>query len=76
MVHVLIRNLPDETHAELRHRAELEGKSLQQYLVSELKRLAGRPTLDDVLNRVETRAGGRVGARQAVEDLTEDRRQR
>lgn len=76
MVHVLIRNLPDETHAELRHRAEREGKSLQQYLVSELKRLAGRPTLDDVLNRVEARVGGRVGARQAVEDLAEDRRQR
>ncbi|MXZ68538.1 MAG: hypothetical protein F4Z17_06080 [Acidimicrobiia bacterium] len=76
MVHVLIRNLPVETHAELRHRAEREGKSLQQYLVSELKRLAARPTLDDVLDRVETLAGGRVGARQSVEDLAEDRRQR
>ncbi len=74
MVHVLIRNLPDETHAELRHRAEREGKSLQQYLVSELKRLAARPTLEDVITRVETRAGGRVGARQAVEDLAEGRR--
>ncbi len=76
MVNVLIRNLPVETHAELRRRAEREGRSLQQYLVSELKRLAGRPTLDDVLDWVETRAGGRVGAMQAVTDVTEDRRRR
>ena len=74
MVNILIRNVPAETHAELRHRAEREGRSLQQYLVSELKRLARRPTLEDVINRVETLAGGRVGARQAVEDLAEGRR--
>jgi len=76
MVNILIRNVPAETHAELRHRAEREGRSLQQYLVSELKRLARRPTLEDVINRVETLAGGRVGARQSVEDLAEGRRSR
>ena len=73
-MNILIRNVPAETHAELRYRAEREGRSLQQYLVSELKRLARRPTLEDVINRVETLAGGRVGARQAVEDLAEGRR--
>lgn len=76
MVNVLIRDLPDETHAELRRRAEREGKSLQQYLVTELKRLAERATIDDVLDWVESRSGGRVGARQAVTDLAEDRRRR
>ena len=76
MVNVLIRDLPDETHAELRRRAERDGKSLQQYLVGELKRLAARPTIEDVLDWVETRSGGRVGARQAVADLTEERENR
>jgi hypothetical protein len=32
-----------------------------------------RPSLDDVLDRIERRRGGRVGFRQAVEDLTEER---
>jgi len=76
MVNVLIRDLPYETHAELRRRAEREGKSLQQYLVGELKRLVEHPTIDDVLDWVETRSGGRVGARQAVADLAEDRQRR
>ena len=74
MANVLIRDLPDETHEELRRRAERDGKSLQQYLVGELKRLAARPPMNDVLDWVDTHSGGRVGARQAVADLAEDRR--
>ena len=76
MATVLIRGLPDTTYAELRRRAERKGKSLQQYLVGELTRLAEHPTLDDVLDWVETRSGGRVGARPAVADLAEDRQRR
>ena len=73
MVHVLIRDLPDETHAVLRHRATREGKSLQQYLVAELKQLAARPTINELMDRVDNRSGGRVPFKQAVEDLAEDR---
>ena len=76
MANVLIRDLPDETHAELRRRAERQGKSLQQYLVTELQRLVAVPTIDEVLDWVETRSGGRVGARRAVADLAEDRQRR
>lgn len=76
MTNVLIRNLPERTHQELRRRAAREGKSLQQYIVAELGRLVDRPTIDEVLDRVETRSGGSVGAGQAVADLAEDRRQR
>lgn len=47
---------------------------MQQYLASELKRLAERPTIDDVLRRVERRSGGRVGLDRAVDDLADDRR--
>lgn len=73
MPNVLVRDLPEEIHAELQRRAENQGKSLQQYLVAELKRLAERPTLDEVLDRIERRSGGRVGLDQAVADLAEDR---
>lgn len=74
MPNVLVRDLPEEVHAQLQRRAENEGMSLQQYLIAELKRLAERPTVDEVLGRIERRSGGRVGLDQAVADLAEDRR--
>jgi hypothetical protein len=40
---------------------------LQQYLATELTRLAMTPTLDDVIRRIDTRSGGRVGLAQAAE---------
>lgn len=70
---VLVRDVPEEIHAALQRRAEQRGQSLQQYLAGELKRLADKPTLDEVLDRIERRRGGRVGFGQAVEDLTEER---
>ena len=73
MPNVLVRDLPDDVHAQLQRRAASQGQSLQQYLVTELRRLAERPTLDEVLDRIERRRGGRVGFDQAVADLTEDR---
>lgn len=66
---VLVRDVPDEVHAALQRRAEQNHQSLQQYLLGELRQLAERPTLDEVLDRVDSRRGGRVGLRQAVDDL-------
>lgn len=73
MPNVLVRDVPEGVHAALQRRAEQRGQSLQQYLASELKRLAEKPSLDDVLDRIDRRRGGRVGLDQAVEDLTEER---
>lgn len=73
MPNVLVRGLTDETHRELLRRAEARGQSLQQYLAAELTRLAGSPTLDDVLRRLDTRSGGRVGFAQAAADLAHER---
>ena len=61
MTDVLIRDLSEETHRELLRRAEIRGQSLQQFLAAELTRLAVAPTLDDVLARIDTSRGGRVG---------------
>lgn len=73
MPNLLVRDLPDEVHAALQRRAEQRGQSLQQYLAGELTRLAERPSLSDVLDRVERRRGGRVGFAQAARDLAQER---
>ena len=73
MTNVLIRDLTDETHRKLLRRAQERGQSLQQYLAAELTRLAVSPTLEDVLRRIDTRRGGRVGLAQAAADLADER---
>ncbi len=73
MPNLLVRDLPDDVHAALQRRAERRGQSLQQFLAAELRRLAERPSVDEVLDRIDRRSGGRVGLRQAADDLAEDR---
>lgn len=73
MPSVLVRDLPDDVHASLQRRAEAAGQSLQQYLATELTRLASMPTMNDVLARISRREGGRVGLDRAVADLDEGR---
>jgi hypothetical protein len=76
MPNVLVRDIPEDVHAALQARAERRGQSLQQYLAGELKRLADKPSIDEVLDRIERRRGGRVGLHQAAEDLAEERSRR
>jgi len=76
MANVLVRDIPDDVHAELQHRAEQRGQSLQQYLSGELKRLAAKPSLEEVLNGIERHRGGRVGFKQAAEDIATEREHR
>jgi plasmid stability protein len=76
MPNLLVRDVPDDVHAALQRRAERRGQSLQQFLTSELRRLAERPSVEEVLDRIERRTGGQVGLRQAAEDLDEERSQR
>ena len=76
MPNILVRDVPDDVHAVLQHRAESRGQSLQQYLAAELRRLAERPSLEEVLDRIDKRSGGRVGLARAAEDLAAERAQR
>lgn len=76
MPSVLVRDLPDDVHASLQRRAEAAGQSLQQYLATELTRLASMPTMNDVLARISRRHGGRVGLERAVTDVGEERGER
>ena len=69
MPHILVRDVPDDVHLVLTERAAEAGQSLQQFLTRELVHLARTPTLADVLDRIETHTGGRVGTVEAVEAL-------
>jgi antitoxin FitA len=76
MPHVLVRDLPDDVHAELQRRAQARGQSLQQYLAAELTRISRSPSREEVLARIARRRGGRVGLGQAADDLASERRGR
>ncbi len=49
---VQIRNVPDELHRRLKSRAALCGMSLSDYLLSEIRQIADRPTLDELRARL------------------------
>ena len=76
MPNVLVRDLPDDVHAALQHKASRRHQSLQQYLLAELRHLAEREQVSDVLDDVARRRGGRVGLAQAIADLGEERARR
>jgi antitoxin FitA len=52
---IQIRNVPDELHRQLKSRAALAGMSLSDYLLSEIRLVAERPTLDELRARLERR---------------------
>ncbi|WP_375477637.1 hypothetical protein [uncultured Jatrophihabitans sp.] len=73
MPNVLVRDVPEEVHSALQRKAEQRHQSLQQYLSTELRHLAARRSIADVLNDVEDQRGGRVGFATAAADLDEER---
>jgi plasmid stability protein len=76
MTNILIRDVPAKVHKKLQERAEREGRSLQQYLIIELERLAERPSMDEVLDRIEIRSGVEMGFDEAVTYIAEGRSER
>jgi len=55
-VMIQIRNVPDALHRLLKSRAALEGKSLSDYLLTEMRKVAERPTLPELLERLAQRS--------------------
>lgn len=53
---IQLRNVPDALHRKLKARAALQGMSLSEYLVAELRRSAQRPTLPELRERMQQRA--------------------
>jgi plasmid stability protein len=54
-VMIQIRNVPDALHRELKSRAALAGMSLSDYLLSEIRQTAERPTIDALRARLASR---------------------
>jgi plasmid stability protein len=53
---IQVRNVPDGLHRTLKARAAMEGMSLSDYLLAELRRLAARPSLGELVKRMGQRA--------------------
>ena len=52
---IQIRNVPEALHRRLKSRAALAGMSLSDYLLDEIRRVAERPTLDELRARLRSR---------------------
>ena len=52
---IQLRNVPDAHHRGLKARAAMAGMSLSDYLLSEIKEIAERPTLAELRDQLHTR---------------------
>jgi len=52
---IQIRNVPEALHRQLKSRAALAGMSLSDYLLSEIRQVAERPTIDELRTRLRGR---------------------
>jgi antitoxin FitA len=74
---ITIRNIPDHTRDELAARAARSGRSLQEYLRTEMIDLASKPDLDTWISRVSARkaaTGTSVPEERILELRDADRR--
>jgi antitoxin FitA len=52
---IQLRNVPDGLHRTLKARAALAGMSLSDYLLTEIREIAERPTLSELQQRLQQR---------------------
>lgn len=55
-VMVQIRNVPTELHRRLKARAALAGMTLSDYLLHEIRRVAERPSVEELRARLQSRS--------------------
>ncbi len=53
---IQIRNVPETLHRTLKARAALAGMSLSDYLLSEIREVAERPTVEELRKRIAERS--------------------
>ena len=53
---IQLRNVPDALHRRLKARAALEGMSLSDYLIAEVRRAAERPSISELRERLAQRS--------------------
>jgi plasmid stability protein len=72
-----IRHVPEEVRNELAARAARTGRSLQEFMLDEIVRLASKPSVVDLVADVrerKRRSGRRVGRDAILADRDADRR--
>jgi antitoxin FitA len=52
---IQVRNVPENLHRTLKARAAAAGMSLSDYLLAELRKIAERPTMDELRKRLQQR---------------------
>jgi antitoxin FitA len=65
---IQVRNVPDGLHRTLKVQAALAGMSLSDFLLTEIRHLAERPTVAELRERLRRRShvAGSVSAAEAV----------
>ena len=65
---IQLRHVPDSLHRQLKARAALSGLSLSEFLVREVRKIAERPTPEEMLERLREREayGGKLSPTQAL----------
>ena len=69
---VQIRNVPTELHRRLKSRAAIEGMSMSDYVLRELRKALDRPTREEILERLRRQPVRHLG-RSAAEVIREAR---
>ncbi len=72
---VQLRKVPDDVHRRLKARAAMEGQSLSEYALGELRRSLERPTRRELIERVAARERA-VVSEPAVDALRAERNAR
>jgi plasmid stability protein len=62
---VQIRNVPPDLHRRLKARAAMEGMSMSEYALRELRKALERPTRAEILERLDSRPTRRLTRRAA-----------
>ena len=62
---VQIRNVPAELHRRLKARAAIEGMSMSDYVLRELRKALDRPTREEILDRLRAQPLRRLERRPA-----------
>ena len=69
---VQIRSVPEELHRRLKARAAMEGMSMSEYVLRELRKSLDRPTRQEILDRLQARRVRRL-KRSAAEMIRAER---
>jgi plasmid stability protein len=63
---VQIRSVPEALHRRLKARAALEGLSMSEYVLREIRKALDRPTREEMLARLEAQPVRRLGRSAAA----------